>query len=461
MSTNNTNTTNFIPMTYNALRRTFDGHNSFVNCYAWPQNIAFFCLCVYVYAWYLFNDFAGSFSIILILIGIYWYWKRDYDAFSLRNPIILLFLAAVIVQLVSWYLATQSHPHMADSSPKVHRMGIWFKMIPIAIILGGRTDRVLLCGLLAIAALFSAPFITGGGMSEIQAGFSGKRIDLGINNAQHAAMISGVLLLSLLAALVTHISLPLSKRFWLYSMLIFALFIVAAIVIFTQTRGVWLGLAAALPILLIHVIVCGKGNLRRATNKIFAGLFLLAIILIPFQGVFEKRIGSVDRSFGSLSSPYKALMKTGSMRLRTESWIESWQWIQKRPLLGWGGNIEKHIISSSKMTDSNGNSIQFGHLHNSYMEILANYGIAGLILLIMLCSYLMRCAYKSWRSKVMPTPIYLFLISFLPFWLIVNMFESYFFYSSGEYIVAIVGGIILSYYWRTITKKTPTTANLS
>ena len=53
----------------------------------------------------------------------------------------------------------------------------------------------------------------------------------------------------------------------------------------------------------------------------------------------------------------------------------------------------------------------------------------------------------------MPTPVYVFLIGFLPFWLIINMTESYFYYSTGEYIIAIVGGIILSYYWRLITEQ--------
>jgi len=350
---------------------------------------------------------------------------------------------------------------MADSSPKVHRMGIWFKMIPIAIILGGRTDRILLCGLLAIAALFSAPFITGEGTSEIQAGLSGKRIDFGINNAQHPAMISGVLFLSLLAALITNINSSLLKRFWLYGMLILTLFMVATIVISTQTRGVWLGLLVAIPSILLTTLLIRKQTLKDIIRKASIGILFIVIFLFTFQDVIQKRVVSITQSFETNSDQTigQRLMKDRSFYLRASTWEDGLEWISKKPLLGWGGNIEKHIVADT--SERLEKVIPFRHLHNSYLDTLANYGISGLAILLLLCIYLVFCAHKSWRSNTMPTPIYLFLIGFFPFWLVVNIFESYFFYSSGEYIIAIVGAIILSYYWKAIAKKTTEAANLS
>jgi len=144
-------TTNSAQIIFFRFKRLFDGQNYLTVSPSWLQNIAFFCLCVYVYAWYLFNDFSGIFNSLLILIGIYLYCKKSHASPTWKDPMVLFFSGAILTQLTSWYLASQSHPDLASSSPKLHQMGVWFKMIPIAIILGGRTDRVLLCWFLALA----------------------------------------------------------------------------------------------------------------------------------------------------------------------------------------------------------------------------------------------------------------------------------------------------------------------
>jgi len=428
-------------------QKLFDGQNHLITSPIWLQNTALACLCVYVYAWYLFNDFSGIFNNLLVLIGIYLYCRKNHTISILRDPVILLFAGVILTQLISWYLATQSHPDLASSSPKVHQMGVWFKMIPIAIILGGRTDRVLLCWFLALAALLSASFVSGGGISEWLSGLSGKRIDLGINNAQHTAMLGGVLFLSIISATATNLDLSLSKRCLFYIFLIILLCIAFILIIITQTRGIWFGLVVSVPLLVLSTLLINKKGL----SIIIGGILIAAIALTSFQDIFKHRVGTLIPSLSSVETITHTLKNDISSNLRLMAWKESIKWINQKPIIGWGGHVENHIVAATE--ERLGQSIPFGHLHNSYFATLANYGAAGLIILIFLCSYLAYCAHKSWRAKIMPTPIYLFLLSFWPFWIIINIFESFFYYSTGEYILAIVGGITLSYYWKYIIKK--------
>ncbi|MGH1439311.1 MAG: O-antigen ligase family protein [Cellvibrionaceae bacterium] len=434
-------------------QKLFDGQNHLITSPIWLQNTALACLCVYVYAWYLFNDFSGIFNNLLVLIGIYLYCRKNHTISILRDPVILLFAGVILTQLISWYLATQSHPDLASSSPKVHQMGVWFKMIPIAIILGGRTDRVLLCWFLALAALLSASFVSGGGISEWLSGLSGRRVDFGINNAQHTAMLAGVLLISLLAVFSSHINGSPLQRFWLYALLLFSLCLISALVVFTQTRAVWLGLLSSMPLLLLSILFLKKQSLSSIIRSFFIGVLLVLLLMFSFQDIIQKRFTLLAQIFESTPeiTISERLMQDRSFFLRAATWKDSLKWSAERPLLGWGGNIEKHIVAETSIRLEK--KIHFRHLHNSYLETLSNYGVFGLTILLLLCAYLVFCAHKSWRSNTMPTPIYVFLIGFLPFWTVINIFESYFYYSSGEYILAIVGGIILTYYWKHTDKK--------
>ncbi len=436
----------FTPISFIFASGPFDGQNYLAASPKWLQNLAFFCLCVYAYSWYLFNDFADIFSILLVLIGTYLYWKKRHPAPVWKDPIIQVLIAAIFVQLLSWYIASQSHPNLSDSSPKVHRMGIWFKMIPIAIIVAARTDRVILCWLLALAALLSASFIHSGGFSEWQSGLAGNRIDFGINNAQHTSMLGGILALSALAAFTINFKLSFTKRCWLYMLLLFALLSTSAIVIFSQTRAVWLGLMVAIPILMFFMLLTNKQRLSSMIPKILIGACIVIVALASFQGIFKGRAASLINALNSSDNVIQMILKDRSFELRLSTWKEGIEWIEKRPLFGWGGDIEKHIVTAA--AEKTKEPITFNHLHNSYIETLANYGIFGFSILLLLCGYLSYCAYKSWKFNVMPTPIYLFLTGLLPFWVIINLTESYFYYSSGEYVLAIVGGVILSYYWK-------------
>lgn len=433
----------------NYLTKLFDGQNSLVVVPRWLQIVAFICLCVYVYTWYLFNDFAGPFSAILVLSGTYLFWKKNHNTAIWKDPIILLLLAAITVQVASWLLTSVSHPDLVDSGPKIHRMGIWFKMIPIAIILGGRTDRVLVCWLLAVAALLSASILNGS-WDIWRAGLAGTmRVDFGINNAQHTALLGGTILLSLLATFTVNSKLSWSKRCCLYALLTCALCFCLILVILTQTRAVWASLVISIPVLLIAMSIISKQSWRSQAIKSLVGLVLIAAFFVTFQDIFTQRANTLAKHFQSTETISEILLKDRSFFLRFATWQESIEWIKQKPVFGWGGAIEKHIVASTEKNLEY--KIGFRHLHNSYLETLANYGIVGLTTLLLLCFYLGFIAHKCWRSGVMPAPVYLFLLSFLPFWLIANAAESFFYYSSGEYLLAIIGGVILSYYW----KQTP------
>jgi O-antigen ligase len=117
--------------------------------------------------------------------------------------------------------------------------------------------------------------------------------------------------------------------------------------------------------------------------------------------------------------------------MRIHSWAEALKWIAERPVTGWGRKARSDVI---KLADRFPDAIKgdFGHLHNGYLEILLGFGAVGLIYLCVLWVVLLR-RIKLAASK----DLYAFALYSSVFILVLNMFESFFVKSSGEFAIAL------------------------
>ena len=96
----------------------------------------------------------------------------------------------------------------------------------------------------------------------------------------------------------------------------------------------------------------------------------------------------------------------------------------------------------------------YGHLHNGYLEILLGFGVVGLVFVCFLLIVLLR-RIKGAASH----DLYAFALYSSIFFLVLNIFESFFIYSSGEFALALfMAGGYSQYLARSLTSGPHRTA---
>lgn len=408
-------------------------------------NIAFVAIALYALLGLSFDDLGSKCLQVASLIG--WLDLLFGRRRVLRSWPFYLLWAALLVQLASWAVSSVQVPDLAESSPKLHRMGSWFQFIPVAWILLGDQRKVAVVLVSSALGLCLAPWLSGGGWAEIQQGISGVRVDFGLSNAQHTAMYYACGLLAVLtvggalhqgegwqrvAGWVMRVSLGLAFLFGVMA---------------SQTRGIWLALAITLVVLAFDM--CRVIAVNKSQRWVMA-LGLMACMVLAVVALSESRFASrLSTSVVQLTNPDLELKSFGasqdqSAALRVMLWHEGWQWIAQKPWLGWGGSGRKHASISADLPPQ-WQSIQ--HLHSSYIDTLVCYGMAGFVVLLLWLVWFVR-AFQSSAGAQVPRPWRRLAIAWLLLWAVANAFESYWYFASGTYIVALLGGVLVTQLWR-------------
>ncbi|WP_091387228.1 O-antigen ligase family protein [Microbulbifer marinus] len=406
-----------------------------------PSLQLFGCLVILLGAlvWPLAEDQAGPLKILLVLITGWAVFRHGRQL--LRSPVAWLFAASILIQILSWAAIKLQHPEWAESSPKLHRFGNWFAFAAIACWLGGSVRNTLLLWTVALTALLLTPWVVGEGFAEWAAGAAGQRIDFGLHNAQHSAMLFGTALLGL-AVLAPRLFRAV-KPFSLVGLLWLAAVVICALaVLYSQTRAVWLGLSLA-------VLFLGIAGLRTAFvrfgaqswPRLVAASVLAVAALVAlgtkFGGIVVERLDYESDTIDAVMAGDIEGTPFTSTGIRVRTWVESLGWIQERPLLGWGGKGRSLVIEQSQTMPQHLKDL-FGHLHNSYLDLQVNNGLLGSLLLLALIGWLLVGSVKTWRRGELPGDLLLFFLCFMLYWLVINCFESYLFFASGGYVFGLV-----------------------
>lgn len=356
----------------------------------------------------------------------------------------LLFALAILSQTLSWLLIRASHPELAETSPKLHRLGASFSVILVIFLLHKRQIAPWQPWLLAIVGGMLAVCTQGQGWAEIQRAVKGARIDYGFSNAQHSAMFFGFALLGLLFSAKRWFATKNLRQLMRTTLLFATLLLTLAILAFTQTRGIMVGLLAATISLIILLPLSRKISTTssqgpRALAVASIGFAALMIIIVTStMDRWEKEFSTVESLVsGSLAHP-----EMDNVGIRVAIWLESAEWVAKRPLTGWGGGIRKQIIQSSPLL-SDDVKAHIGHLHNSYLEVAASYGLLGLAAILGLYVWIIKRIRTQWREGALPTNLYYLGLTGMVYWCVVNIFESYLLFSSGQFAFALFFGGIL------------------
>lgn len=401
------------------------------------------------------TDHIGKYAGSLLILSTAVYFLKKGKCF-LRSKIFYLFLLAIAIQLAVWAINLAFYPDVAEGSPKVDRLGAWFYLIPLAIFMGSSQRVVIAVWCAGIVALLLSPWLTGGGWAEIQQGFAGRRVDFGINNAQHIAMLFGVAVIGLMVFFNRFLHFTRQRNLmWLWPIYAVGLLSCLSVVIMAQTRAVWIGLGLCMLFLFLAAIYISikrgfsliGGSKKLKIAGIVAMALLIAAPLINYGNILEKRIQADSRVLISIVNGNSIGYNQGSVGVRLYTWIEAVNWIKERPFLGWGGKGRSLVVDSTEELSAETRK-HFRHLHNSYLDTAVNFGLAGLFVMFGLFGVLTHSAIKSWQRHQLSGDMLVFWITFTTFWFVVNFFESYMYYSTGTLILGIVAGGMLSQIWR-------------
>ncbi|MEQ5836447.1 O-antigen ligase family protein [Marinobacter sp. NFXS9] len=380
----------------------------------------------------------------------------------LTDPIfrICLVLLAYLLLVQLWYHV--SLPEYVDPSAKVTRH--YLKPLMVLLVAAGvsmlRPARAWPVLLLALAGLYVYLGLEFRAAEWIRA-LKGYRVDFGIHNAEHTGMFFGTYLLCLLCLSPRLIRWS-CHRGWLVSIAVFPLLLAALLLaiegtLASQTRAVWLGLLQAslvAVILLIGRLLTSRdtqGEKRKLSLllALVAGAFVVTISLtLNSSQTVEKRFSTTDIQIDKiLEAPSENVDPKTSSGVRLYSWRVAMGWVGERPLLGWGAGSTKEMIQHS---DYFGASFKqnFGHLHNTFMETLVAQGLIGTAILVALIVWIGIATVRAFRGGDLPWDVFVFAWCFLAFWIVINMFESYILYPTGQYLNAVIVGFVYSFHFR-------------
>ena len=372
----------------------------------------------------------------------------------IRDPFFraCIVLAIFLIVAGAWHALTLPEGYSASSKVARHYLKPML-VVPLAVGLVLYLPQGRWYFLLAAVLGLTGYLVFSTSAAEWQAAWAGRRVDFGIRNAQHTAMFFGVLTLGLM---IFAPRLILSYRGWRRVVIVaaWAMFMALAVfgVVVTQTRAIWLGMLVAM-LALLACLVARVASQRgdRKSPKLFIGLaIVLGVgIALPFGdriwSTLENRLSAETVSLQSLTDAVTLSVEpTSSTAVRVASWRLALDWVSERPVLGWGAGSAKQLITDSDKL-SPWFKARFGHLHSSYMEALLAYGLVGFLLIAFVLVVLARRVYLAYSNGAMPFDVFVFACAFFAFWLVINKFESYILYSTGQYIFAVALGFVYSF----------------
>ena len=132
----------------------------------------------------------------------------------------------------------------------------------------------------------------------------------------------------------------------------------------TQSRSGWIGVAVGL------AVTTSLMGLRRSVRR-----FLTLLVVVP---VLISGLGALVWMFSPMVQTRVAEAMAGNVRLSL--WRDTWTMILDRPWLGWGAAAYRWVYPHYWFNMSSFLDPEFAH--NDYLQTWAEYGVAGLALLV-------------------------------------------------------------------------------
>jgi len=411
---------------------------------------------------YLTVPDIGSAALGVLIIASALLIALHVDKAQLRDGIrfvkipLLLFLAALLIQVISWIGSLDLEKQYVEDIPKLDRLARWFVFIVVLFWLCEHSARIFAFWSLSLAGCLIAPWITGNGLDEFILGLQGERVDFGIRNAQHTGMLFGIGLLGL-CIFYRRIVHGGPRTFLRLTLWLIPFLICLLGTIITQTRGVWIALAVALVlgiVSLFSLMLSGRMSLIKSHASKSRGI-ALSITLITATAILavssERAMNRLELEMNTVKKAWSegvGSIPFNSAGVRLHTWSSAGDWIEQKPLFGWGKLGSIMLIQESETLPPRIKR-RYGHLHSTYLDMLVQHGSVGLLLMFLLYGWVIHKVVQAWRTGRANTDILIFTMAFFSYWLIANLFESFMLYSTGRFAFNIVvAGLLAVVYQR-------------
>lgn len=189
-----------------------------------------------------------------------------------------------------------------------------------------------------------------------------------------------------------------------------------------------------------------EGRMRRLRPALpWLGVLLLTGLLALNAGTIIDRLGAETDAASAILSGDSDFSAESSIGLRWHAqrfglslWLE-------RPVFGWGpGSTHALIASSAEPALGVGGDEVMDHLHNTYLELLVQLGLIGLVIWLGLFVSLFLSIRKAWRGQLLSADLALFLtlaIVYLSAW---NLFDFHALHQGWRGLWALLAGSALS-----------------
>lgn len=384
------------------------------------------------------SDISRIPKVLLAILFLFAVYKSQF--YKMFDIGFTLFIASLVLPTVFFLLNHLRDPVSASEYQNLEKLTKMFLFLPVAWWLGGRLSRIFTFLWVSFFGLIIAVLLDPNLSQSLLAMANGYRVDFGIRNTQHTSMFFGISLIGLLV--FSHRFLTggkTSTKSIKWITWITLVLITATVAILTQTRAVWIGLLFCLFIFtLIALVNLVKNGFYKKHFFALVAIGLSAIVLLSvFQETISTRFNTENLTIKELLAGDIQNLRLDSVGIRIHSWVTGIEWIKQRPLIGWGGEVNKHVFA--KAADSVlHNREGLGHFHNSYIDIALAYGLLGLSIIAYLFIWSNYRAWQLYKKNALPKDILIFTFLGTCFMAIINLFESYLFMGSGIHVLAII-----------------------
>lgn len=176
------------------------------------------------------------------------------------------------------------------------------------------------------------------------------------------------------------------------------------VIFWTKTRSVWLSW-------LVCMLIWALYARRRTTRVVSVSLLLASALLVAVINM--DNFLSPDRSRGGLTDTEPLLLRIGLAQM-------TWEMVKEHPLLGVGfGHFRDHAPEFAR--DPSSPYYAFGSSaleHNNLLSIVAETGIVGLVLYVLLAVYLIRFSVRLYRKLPPDSPGFISRDAVVLYWIL-------------------------------------------
>ncbi len=366
------------------------------------------------------------FQIIVLILLIIWIillsinWKKyipklNFLTISLFVFVLIVFLSSVFGE--NFYRSFWGNAERMDGFLALLHFFVFFLSIHSVLKNNPIIFKKLIflsLGVSCLAVIY--PFLQKFGLAFVP---PGEKFDRPAGSFGNPTFLSGYLLIHLfLGFWYLLIDWAKRKKFLISDILVVLFLIVDFIgLIWTQTRGSWLGLFLGIIVFLILSVFVLPKKLKISFISILLLIFILGGLFLGFKNQIKE--SSLLKNVPVIHRLASISFDDSSTKSRLLSWKWSLDWWKQKPILGVGQDMFYHVFDKNYNPDNYKlMNERFDRSHNKFIDVLVMNGILGLL------SYLMFLSSIFWiiAKRIKISENYFEKLSWIT---IISLFVSY------------------------------------